>query len=404
MFTDTPCICVPIVSNSSLHPSETSIVGLYLHFIDGNTKVINFTHPDVLPTDISMQDLRFHEKSLVFNKKSILNTPIVGGIDCNSYLQYYVDDYIDAGDFYPKAIETFHKMYYSTQKFAQIVPFSKWIEFAQGLVAHVLPYYKPDKITTSCIDFCEDFLQVFTAIERVKVPIGDELKFQNYMWYTATSRPSNAWNGFNFSAMNKHDGTRQKLRSRFDNGKIVQFDYDAFHIKLLAKILQYEFDEHPYVQIKRQLNLDIPYDEVKNKVFQNIYGTITHDFLKHPFFQAIQVTIDELYNEYLSKGYIESYFYKKRFRAIEEPTPNKVFNYFLQSLETEYNVQKLKTILKIMDGKQSLLVLYLYDAFVFDVEPTEFDVVHQLKGLFETDMMTTKCSVGNTFGDIEPYL
>ena len=44
---------------------------------------------------------------------------------------------------------------------------------------------------------------------------------------------------FNFSAMNKRDGTRNKIRSRFDGGKIVQFDYDAFHIKLLAKVFNY---------------------------------------------------------------------------------------------------------------------------------------------------------------------
>lgn len=404
MFADTPCICIPILTNNTLHPVETDVLALYLHFVDGNTQLVNFNHPDKLPSQILLQDIVFHPKTLILNKKHLYKFKGIGGIDCNSYLQYYVDDYVDQIDFYPKAIEFLQRKWNSHKLSGQIIPLSNWIEFAQGIVAHILPYYKPDKITDGCIQFCHDFMNVFSAIESVQVPIDTEMKSQNYMWYTATTRPSNAWGGFNFSAMNKQDGTREKLHSRFDGGKIVQFDYDAFHIKLLAKILQYDFTMHPYEQIKEELHLTIPYDEVKNKVFQNIYGNITTEFMKHPFFQAVQAMIDELHSEYLSKGYIESYFYKKRFRGIEDPTPNKVFNYFLQSLETEYNVQKLKSIVQVMEHQQSMLVLYLYDAFLFDVHPTETKLITELKSLFETDGMTTKCSVGTTFGDIEPYL
>lgn len=404
MFTETPCICVPILTNSTLHPVETDVLALYLHFVDGTTEVVNFNHPDKLPSAIKLADIAFHPKTLILDKKYLYKFNLKGGIDCNSYLQYYVDDYVDQVDFYPKAIESLQRKCRTYKLCGQIIPLSKWIEFAQGIVAHVIPYYKPDKMHDTCIQFCDDFMEVFSAIESVQVPIEDQMKSQNYMWYTATTRPSNAWNSFNFSAMNKNDGTREKLHSRFDGGKIVQFDYDAFHIKLLAKILQYEFTNHPYNQIKEELNLMISYDEVKNKVFQNIYGNITPEFMQHSFFQSVQAMIDELYSEYITNGYIESYFYKKRFRGIEDPTPNKVFNYFLQSLETEYNVQKLKSILQILENKQSHLVLYLYDAFLFDIHPTETALIAELKSLFETDKMTTKCSVGTTFGDIQPYL
>jgi hypothetical protein len=114
--------------------------------------------------------------------------------------------------------------------------------------------------------------------------------------------------------------------------------------------------------------------------------------------------IDELYQEYIEKGYIESYFYPKRFREIEDPTPNKVFNYFLQSLETEYNVRKLKTVLPLLNNRRTVLCMYLYDAFVFDVPPDELESIPQLKRAFETDGMTTKCSIGENFGSITPYL
>jgi hypothetical protein len=48
--------------------------------------------------------------------------------------------------------------------------------------------------------------------------------------------------------------------------------------------------------------------------------------------------------------------------------------------------------------------MYLYDAFVFDVPSSETELVPQLKRAFETDEMTTKCSMGDDFGSIKPYL
>jgi hypothetical protein len=404
MFQDTPCICIPFVSNDGFHPTESEVIGLYLYFMDGTTKNINFTHPDSLSSNYSLADIRLHPNSLVLNKKTMLYYGFDDGIDLNSYLHYYIHDHVDIHDFYTNVMENFYSRYYTSKKLSKIIPLSKLIEFAENIILYVLSYYKPEEISQECINYCNDFTNTFKFIESNQIPFGDEMKNQNYMWYTATSRPSNSWNNFNFSALNKNDGTRNKIHSRFENGKIVQFDYDAFHIKLLAKILDYKFTKHPYDEIKEELGLDIPYDEVKSRVFQNIYGTITDQFLQHPFFQRVQAMIDELYQEYIEKGYIESYFYHKRFREIEDPTPNKVFNYFLQSLETEYNVRKLKTVLPMLQDQRTVLCMYLYDAFVFDVPSDEIEFIPHLKRSFETDEMTTKCSIGGDFGSIKPYL
>ena len=404
MFQDTPCICIPFVSNDNFHPTESEVIGLYLYFMDGTTKNINFTHPDSLSSNYSLADIRLHPNSLVLNKKAMLYYGFDEGIDLNSYLHYYIHDHVDIHEFYTNVMENFYSRYYTSKKLSKIIPLSKLIEFAENIILYVLSYYKPEEISQECINYCNDFTNTFKFIESNEIPFGDGMKKQNYMWYTATSRPSNSWNNFNFSALNKNDGTRNKIHSRFENGKIVQFDYDAFHIKLLAKILDYKFTKHPYDEIKEELGLDIPYDEVKSRVFQNIYGTITDQFLQHPFFQRVQAMIDELYQEYVEKGYTESYFYHKRFREIEDPTPNKVFNYFLQSLETEYNVRKLKTVLPMLQDQRTVLCMYLYDAFVFDVPPDEIEFIPHLKRSFETDEMTTKCSIGSDFGSIKPYL
>ena len=404
MFQDTPSICIPFFSNNNFHPSESEVIGLYLYFIDGTTRLLNFTHPDALSSQYTLESIKLHPNSLVLNKKGMIYQEFNEGIDLNSYLHYYIHDHVNVQEFYTNVMENFYSRYYNSKKLNKIIPLSKLIEFAENIILFVLPYYKPDKISQECIDYCEDFTKRFHYIEKNEIPVDDEMKKQNYMWYTATSRPSNSWNNFNFSALNKNDGTRNKIHSRFEGGKIIQFDYDAFHIKLLAKILDYKFTKHPYDEIKEELGPDIPYDEVNSRVFQNIYGTITDQFLQHPFFQRVQAMVDELYQEYVEKGYTESYFYHKRFRDIVDPNPNKIFNYFLQSLETEYNVRKLKTVLPMLQDQRTVLCMYLYDAFVFDVLPDEMELIPQLKRAFETDGMTTKCSIGDDFGDLISYL
>lgn len=400
MFSDIPCICIPIINNPSKHPSENVLVGLFLSFIDGTDTYINFSHPDSKLFSGNILDIKLHPKSIVLNKKILLYLGIDFGMDLNSFMRYYVDDVVKVDSFYSKTIEHYlYQMKYSNIV-SEIIPLSKWIEFCKSVVGVVGRYFKPDVISDKCISYCNDYTRAFYEIEKNSILVDNKIKYQNYHWNTATTRPSNAWDSFNFGALNKTDGTRDKIHTRFDGGKLVQFDYDAFHIKLLAKILEYKFEYHPYLQLKEELNLNDSYQDVKTKIFQNIYGGISNEFISHPFFLSIQAMIDELYDQYTRVGYIESWFYGKRFRDIDGIGPNKLFNYFLQSLETEYNVQKIMEILKILDNKRSVLAIYLYDAFIFDIAPGEEYLIELLQKLFETDNMTMKITSGVTFGNM----
>ena len=400
MFQQKASVCIPITNNVNKHNSDVNIIGMYFLFTDGEEKYLNFTHPDEIHSDISLNDIRLHPKTLVFNKKALVYNDITDGIDINSYLHYYISDYINMHEFYPKGMEILMNKFYKIEDLGQVIPLSKQLEWARRIARYVMKIYDDNPITQSCIDYCNDFINIFHEIEKNDILVGDEWKKQNYMWYTTTGRPSNAWGGFNFSAMNKKDGSRDKIRSRFDGGKIVQFDYDAFHIKLLAKILDYKFEYHPYEQIQKDLMIDMEYDQFKAKVFQNIYGMITPEFMNHTFFRSVQALIDELYERYQTDGVVKSWFYEKLFRDIKDATPNKVFNYVLQSLETEYNVRKIKSILPYLQNKKSVFMMYLYDAFIFDIHPDEMDLIDVLQSAFETDNMSVKIYAGDTFGTI----
>lgn len=400
IFKEKLSVCIPITSNPNKHQSIVSIVGMYFLFTDEEEHYINFTHPDEIDTDVHLQDICLHPKSLVFNKKALIYNGFNSGVDLNSYLHYYTSDYVNQKEFYPKGMEMLSNKFYKIEDLGHVIPLSKQLEWARKIAKYVMRFYRDNPISQSCIDYCNDFISVFHEIEKNDILVGDEIKKQNYMWYTATGRPSNAWDGFNFSAMNKKDGSRNKIRSRFDGGKIVQFDYDAFHIKLLAKILEYKFELHPYEQIQKDLGIDIDYDQFKGKVFQNIYGNITPEFMNHPFFQSVQALIDEMYERYETNGVVNSWFYEKLFMDVKDVTPNKVFNYVLQSLETEYNVRKIKSILPHLNDKKSVFMMYLYDAFIFDIHPEETDLIDVLQSAFETDNMSVKIYKGDTFGSI----
>ena len=404
MFREKPCVCVPILSNPNKHSSESSIVGIYFEFADGESTYINFTHPDELNPNIQLNTIELHPHSLVFNKKSMLYHGFNQGVDLNSYLHYYMNDNINPKEFYPKGMEILSNKFFRIQELGHIIPLANQLEWAKKICEYVLrfnPFLNPNIMTELCINYCNDFTEVFYEIEKNDIVVDGELKKQNYMWYTSTSRPSNTWDAFNFSAINKKDGSRDKIRSRFDGGKIVQFDYDAFHIKLLAKILEHEFQYHPYEQLRDELNLNIDYDEFKSKIFQNIYGGINNDFMQHEFMQKIQALIDELWCGYKTNNSVNSLFYGKYFRDIQDATPNKVFNYILQSLETEYNVKKIKAILKLLNNKRSVFMMYLYDAFIFDIHPSEMGLIDDLTKALQTDNMSIKIYVGDTFGDIK---
>lgn len=393
-------IIIPIPSNPEIHPNLNKILGFYIKYTDGKSEYINIDHPDEPKNDFKLDEITFSNNSLILNKKLFMYNHIQGGLDLNSYMHYYFDDIIDHTEFYPKTIEYYVQKYYYMNDLFKIIPLSKLLEYADNVSEYVLKYYKPDKIQHNCIEYCNDFSEVFHFIEKTKVFIQSEMKDQFYNWQTLTTRPSNTWNNLNFSALSKTSGIRDTIKSRFTNGKIIQFDYDAFHIKLLSKILDYKFLDHPYECIQKDLNLNMDYDKIKIKVFQNIYGTMLPEFLKHPFFKKIKNFSDNLYTEYIKNQTVESIFYRKKFRSIEEPTPTKVFNYVLQSLETEYNVKKLKVLMPILQNKQSKLILYLYDAFVFDIHPDETELIELLKKCFETDNMTIKVYAGDSFGTI----
>jgi hypothetical protein len=86
---------------------------------------------------------------------------------------------------------------------------------------------------------------------------------------------------------------------------------------------------------------------------------------------------------------------------IESPNPQKVFNYLLQALETELNMDKLKTVLDYIRDKPIRLSLYSYDSFLFDY-PIDIgtEPAKRLKEIIESSGFPIKAEWGTDYSKV----
>jgi hypothetical protein len=66
-------------------------------------------------------------------------------------------------------------------------------------------------------------------------------------------------------------------------------------------------------------------------------------------------------------------------------------------METSNNVNIIWDIIKILKDKNTKLVLYTYDAFLFDVDDSEMDTIEEIKQVFNKYKLTTKAKTGYNY-------
>jgi hypothetical protein len=77
---------------------------------------------------------------------------------------------------------------------------------------------------------------------------------------------------------------------------------------------------------------------------------------------------------------------------------NKLFNYYLQALETEFTANRLNKLSYLLKKYKTCIVLYTYDSVLFDVPIQEAkQILPQIKSCLEGDDFPVKCKVGNIY-------
>ena len=371
------CYAIPIFTDSKKHRLNNSLSLLYIN-CDNKEFMLCFDHSESLSIPIEQLNSLNFNKIYVPNKNELnfdnlidvsmlyyLNTNKVLENDCDSDTHNY-----------------FERKYYRFNNLNKLIPIYKHLEYCRKIVQkmkRIVEVCTEDKVfkiynndVLSNLEFIESS---GLKVDKSKIPIDyqrhistGDLVYTEYNPYTSTGRPSNKYGGMNFGALNKSDGSREPFISRFNNGILVEMDYDAYHLRLIANIIGYDFPDgsvHEY--LSRQYGVD--YEESKKLSFKYLYGGIPKDISTNiPFFNQVSKYIKDKWYEYNSTFSVKSDIYNREIRKknLTDMNPNKLFNYLIQLNETEYNMSMLSELTKVVRQYKSKLILYQYDSFLFD--------------------------------------
>ena len=392
-FEENNSIVIPIQCDPNSHPIVTELCLFYVKLLDGDLGeyVIPFRHSDAINLESKYITMTRTPKDVfTYDKKKLLHFvkwENVYDIQMNYYMAKNKPLSID--EVTTNAHEYFYRTHYNTKNINCAVPLMKHIEWCRQMVERLklgaIVGVKDDEDV--CEIYNKDVLESLHYIEKSGLQSLNGMVFSEYNPYTATGRPSNRFGGINFAALNKSDGSRKKFISRYGkDGMLVEMDYDAYHLRLIADAIDYQFPKGSVHQHMADL-YGVDYNEAKSLSFQYLYGHIPDDVLKsNPFFAKVQVYMDNIWFDYKSNNFIKSNIYSKRIykKNLSDMNKNKVFNYLIQLMETESNMSMLTKLIPKISGYKSKLILYIYDSFLFDFHLNDgIDFLNKVKGIIE---------------------
>jgi hypothetical protein len=400
----------PMWVDNDKHPLNTDISFIFVRTVE-DRYILPHKHTDALSLSKSLIEsvLNTAGEKWVFQKKKLLQSLNVreglndidtahflksgDPIDHTAPLQHLVAPYL-------------HKGY--KEDVIQSIPILKLAEAIEG----ELKKHRREK--TKTYNWYNDiFLPTLSDIERFGIRVdrekfidrwpqaqkqlnGDTV-YTEYNPFTVTGRPSNRHGGVNYAALNKSDGSRDCFVA---DGIFLQMDYDAYHPRLIGKMVGYELpDTSVHQWLAEQYGCDVA--EGKGITFRLLYGGIDDEFRQIPYFDKVADFIEGFWKESVIKGYIQTPNRHIPISWVEQPNAQKVFNYLLQAVETETNVDKMVKILDYIKETGISLELYTYDSFLFDIPAdTDKSVIKGLKDIIEGDGFPVKASWGKDYGNV----
>lgn len=412
-----PCIIVPIWRDLEKHPMNNQLSFLYVRFRNQETDqgdavmdfILPFNHNDCINLHIDLS--KCAQPKYVWNKKGLLQT----NLGLKNLYDIQTDVFFNKNELpllesFTESLTNFYSRMGLRDDLGQSIPIMKWSEVLRETTNQFEP-----QLTLSFSDNWVNriMIPVLSQIERVGIHVDTkkfidrwpasshhkhlkgDIIYTEYNPYTITSRPSNRHGGINFSALNKKDGTREVFIPRKGN-QFVQFDYDAYHVRIIAKLIGFTIPhESGHTWLAEQYGCS--YDESKGRTFRIIYGGVSDEDKKIPFFKQIDDYIQKMWTQAQIDGYVMTSNRKIKLEWIEDANPQKVFNYVLQATETELNMSIAKKL--IVDDIK--IITYSYDAFLFEIDVVRnTDRIENIKTILESYGFPVKMTVGTDYSKV----
>ena len=383
-----------IPCSHDLHPIENEVCAIYIRPRDDSKGyIIPINHSETINFDLEIAEkiLNSIKYMYVRDRKEFLHYfPIKHSCQPSPSPHTYIPQLTQAHTH-------IYNKYPNVQNLNTIVPIVKHYEICEQNFTN----FNPIRISP----FYNKAALVFNQLERAGIKV-DQTKFEQYFdkqanefvytqynLNTLTTRPSNTFGGINFSTLNKDNSERECFIPR--NDFFLEMDISAYHPTLLANLLGYDFGDVDIHSSFAQM-YGVDYAQAKEITFKQLYGGIWKEYRELEFFQKVQSYIDDLWDSFNYGGYIKCPISDHKFlkRELEDMNPQKLLNYVLQNLETANNILILYEIFKILKGKNTKLVLYVYDSFLFDVDKNERDVLKEIAKIFENKNLKIKIKKG----------
>jgi hypothetical protein len=231
--------------------------------------------------------------------------------------------------------------------------------------------------------------------------VSDSRVYSSYNLYNITSRPTNAFNSINFLALNKENGSRTAFIP--ENDAFVEFDFDGYHLRLIANKMGTEVPQdesiHEYLgkqYLKKDQLTPEEYQEAKKITFRQMYNGVEDEYKHIEFFEDVAIAVDAMWTTYKGNGFLE--LPNKRKLVLENANPQKLFNYYIQCLETVNNVKKLDKLKSYLQDKQSKVLLVVYDSILIDYAASDGKgTLSYIKDILEADRFKVKAKKSDNY-------
>lgn len=414
-------LLVPILADPLLHAAVNKVTCIYVYTEDAIERIVPIQHTEQLRGFTEhLQQFMDLTDIFVYDKKQWLQ---IGGNravwDVKTLWWYTYNEAYNETHYHTPAHQFYWRRHTALSNINALIPIMQHLAMCQKIRKYAWPMCVNSKLTQSYLQFNSIYPETFAEIESAGLQVNDTFKmpalikdnrvYSQYNYYTMTGRPSNAYRGFNFAAMNKEDGTRTAFCSRFENGALVEMDFDSYHVRLIARLIGYDLPAssiHDYLgrfyfgvtELTEEQRA-----ESKQITFRLLYGGIDSEFLSIPFFEKVNTFVYDLWAKWKAKGRIETPVLKRPITKdmVKNMTANKLFNYYLQAVETEVSVQKIQQVQSLLKTHETVIILYTYDSILFDVPVTEAKaLLPQIKHVLEQGNFPTKVKCGNIYNKL----
>ena len=407
MWETTPSTIIPIWNDLEKHPMNNELSFLFIRL--GNTDfILIYNHIDGKSQQIDLSTST--QPKWVLNKKGLLqmDTNIQNLFDISTHTFFEESRLLELKNEEKQFINHYSRMGIR-DNLGKIAPLMKWGEHLKSFVDSLtLPTPTPSWMNNDVIPLLSDIERFGVRVDEKKFidrwpqatkHLKDTTLYTEYNPYTITSRPSNRYGGINFSALNKKDGTRDVFVPK-ENSIFLQMDYDAYHPRIIGKLIDYEL---PKTSVHQWLadQYGVPYDESKGITFQLLYGGIPEEFDEIPYYKGVREFIEKLWSKSTEVGYLQTQHRRIPLSSIEGVNPQKLFNYLLQATETELNMGIMKKVVEFIKQTKIELTLYSYDSFLFSYPlDTPKEDAKKLKEIIESFGFPIKADWGTDYGKL----